>query len=168
MLVYLSVLDRIAPRECILRAATTELNESDDACDAIALAPSLNPVLDDADNKLRHSRVHLRPLLPAAFSVAFRPTRNMIHFPDCPIVTGVSRRNNFFDPLLRRSLCGRWEGGGELEKKARRARHDRMEGSSGGGSHCPLRPRRGIEETARCSCGDSNFEQRRAATNDKR
>jgi hypothetical protein len=101
--------------------ATTELNESDNACDASVLAPSSNPVLDDADDKLRHSRVHLRPLLPTAVSVAFRPTSDMIHFPDCPIATGVSRCNRFFDPLLRRSFCGRWEG----EENWRRRRGER-------------------------------------------
>jgi hypothetical protein len=109
---------RTAAHSCLMRrkslggarttAATTELNESDDACDASALAPSPDPTFDDADDELRHSRVHLRPLLPAAFSVAFRPTSDMIHFPDCPIATGDPRRNRLFPRLLRRSFCGRW------------------------------------------------------------
>jgi hypothetical protein len=89
---------RTAAHSCLMRrkslggarttAATTELNESDDACDA-SVAPS--PARDDADDELRHSRAHLRPLLPAAFSVAFRPTSDLIHFPDCPIAAATTR-----------------------------------------------------------------------------
>jgi hypothetical protein len=126
---------RTAAHSCLMRrkslggarstAATTELNESDDACDA-SVPPSPVPARDDADDELRHSRAHLRPLLHAAFSVAFRPTSDLIHFPDCPIAAATTR-----DAAACSLLCSaeasfrfgsraqRGMGGGEEGEEAR-------------------------------------------------
>jgi hypothetical protein len=139
---------RTAAHSCLMRrkslggarttAATTELNESDDACDA-SVAPS--PARDDADDELRHSRAHLRPLLPAAFSVAFRPTSDLIHFPDCPIAAATTR-----DATACLFLCSAEASFrlGSEEKNARsRGSERRQNGSSGGVNRCPFRPRQG-------------------------